>query len=72
MLDVAQLLDRYQVGELVQLAQERDAGFSLAITIEMTAGNNYDAKQGYGEAEFEAAKAKVLEHLRTVSGDDGS
>jgi len=71
-LDVAQLLDRYQVSELVQLAQERDAGFSLAITIEMTAGNKYDAKQGYEEAEFEAAKAKVLEHLRTAIANDGT
>ena len=29
----------------------------------MTEGNCHDHRQGFDEAEFEAAKAKVVEHL---------
>ena len=63
MIDVAQLLDRYTMAELVAFAKDRDAGFSVPITIEMATGNDYDPRQLFDEAEFSAAKAKVLAHL---------
>ena len=68
-LDVAQLLDHYDIAELTGMAQERDAGFSIPITIEMVTGSAYDAKQGFLPSEFEMAKSRVLSELQSLLED---